>query len=129
MGCSSTSKPATLAPPSDGGRKQVRMRMVVVFPATLGPRKPPICPFSPSKEIWSTATVRAYFFVRPFTVIIDGLGENYDVWPEAPPGRLRSNRLLESHDKNIVTAMSIDGLAHYLGSPPARTFTRRLRIP
>src|SRR5580658_7236071 len=70
MGCSCTSNPATLALPSVGGRKQVRMRMVVVFPAPLGPRKPTICPFSTSKEMLSTATVRAYLLVRPSTLII-----------------------------------------------------------
>ncbi len=33
MGCSRTSKPATSAVPRVGGRKQVRIRIVVVFPA------------------------------------------------------------------------------------------------
>ena len=41
-GCSRTSKPATEAVPEEGERKQVRMRMVVVFPAPLGPRNPTI---------------------------------------------------------------------------------------
>src|SRR5579872_3089682 len=86
IGCSSTSKPATVALPSEGGRKHVRIRMVVVFPAPLGPRKPTICPFCTSNEIWSTATVRAYLFVRPLTVIIDGLGET------AKTGRKRLRR-------------------------------------
>src|ERR1700678_2924128 len=70
IGCSCTSKPATLALPSVGGRKQVRIRMVVVLPAPLGPRKPTICPLSTSKEMLSTATVRAYRLVRPSTLII-----------------------------------------------------------
>src|SRR5215471_12518650 len=70
MGLSTTSKPATFALPSEGGRKQVRMRIVVVFPAPFGPRKPTIWPFSTSKEMLSTATVRAYRFVRPSTFII-----------------------------------------------------------
>src|SRR5690242_15310385 len=69
-GCSRTSKPATLAEPAVGGRKQVRTRIVVVFPAPFGPRKPTICPFSTSKEILSTAIVRAYRLVRPSTFII-----------------------------------------------------------
>src|SRR5215813_9247527 len=69
-GFSSTSKPAMLALPVVGGRKHVRTRIVVVFPAPFGPRKPTICPFSTSKEISSTATVRAYRFVRPSTLII-----------------------------------------------------------
>src|SRR4051812_25485630 len=70
IGCSSTSNPATVALPAVGGRKQVSTRIVVVFPAPFGPRKPTICPFSTSKEILSTATVRAYRLVRPSTLII-----------------------------------------------------------
>src|SRR5215472_14698033 len=70
MGCSSTSNPATLALPPVGGRKQVSTRMVVVFPAPFGPRKPTIWPFSTSNEILSTATVRAYRLVRPSTLIM-----------------------------------------------------------
>src|SRR3974390_1024360 len=77
MGFSRTSKPATLAEPEVGGRKQVRTRIVVVFPAPFGPRKPTICPFSTSKEILSTATVRAYRFVRPSTLIIFCVPELY----------------------------------------------------
>src|SRR5690242_10961069 len=69
-GCSSTSKPATVALPAVGGRKHVSTRMVVVFPAPLGPRNPTIWPFSTSKEILSTATVRAYRLVNPSTLII-----------------------------------------------------------
>src|SRR5271157_3791405 len=69
-GFSRTSKPATLALPDVGGRKHVRTRIVVVFPAPLGPRKPTIWPFSTSKEILSTASVRAYRLVRPSTLII-----------------------------------------------------------
>src|ERR1043166_8771473 len=70
MGLSSTSKPATDAVPEVGGRKHVRTRIVVVFPAPFGPRKPTIWPFSTSNEILSTATLRAYRFVRPSTLII-----------------------------------------------------------
>src|SRR5580700_5102406 len=70
MGFSSTSKPATVTEPAVGGRKHVRTRIVVVLPAPLGPRKPTIWPFSTSKEMLSTATVRAYRLVRPSTLII-----------------------------------------------------------
>src|SRR4051794_7087686 len=69
-GFSSTSKPAIVALPAEGGRKQVSTRIVVVFPAPFGPRKPTIWPFSTSKEMSSTATVRAYRLVRPSTLII-----------------------------------------------------------
>src|SRR6516165_4457943 len=69
-GFSRTSNPATLALPDVGGRKQVSTRIVVVFPAPLGPRKPTICPFSTSKEMLSTATVRSYRLVRPSTLIM-----------------------------------------------------------
>src|SRR6266404_6278151 len=70
IGCFSTSKPATSAEPVEGGRKQVSTRIVVVLPAPLGPRKPTIWPFSTSKEMLSTATLRAYRFVSPSTLII-----------------------------------------------------------
>src|SRR5581483_9651765 len=70
IGCSSTSNPATVALPEVGGKKHVSTRIVVVLPAPLGPRKPTICPFSTSKEMLSTATVRAYRLVRPSTFII-----------------------------------------------------------
>src|SRR5579871_2554488 len=70
IGWSITSNPATVALPAEGGRKQVRTRIVVVFPAPFGPRKPTICPFSTSKEMLSTAIVRAYRLVRPSTFII-----------------------------------------------------------
>src|SRR5579859_188140 len=69
-GSSRTSKPATVAVPDVGGMKHVNMRMVVVFPAPFGPRKPTIWPFSIEKEMWSTAVLRAYLFVRSLTVII-----------------------------------------------------------
>src|SRR5271170_1345806 len=71
IGSSRTSKPATVATPSVGGRKHVSMRIVVVLPAPLGPRKPTIWPFWMSKEMWSTAELRAYLFVRFLTVIMD----------------------------------------------------------
>src|SRR5437762_11221912 len=70
IGCSCTSNPAMVALPEVGGRKHVSTRIVVVLPAPLGPRKPTICPFSTSKEMSFTATVRAYRFVRPSTLII-----------------------------------------------------------
>src|SRR5215470_884034 len=69
-GRSRTSKPATVAVPALGGRKQVSMRMVVVLPAPLGPRNPTIWPFSTENEMWSTAVVRAYLLVRSETLII-----------------------------------------------------------
>src|SRR5499425_1912294 len=69
-GFSRTSNPAIVAAPDEGGRKQVNMRMVVVLPAPLGPRKPTICPFFTSKEIWSTAVLRAYLLVSSWTWII-----------------------------------------------------------
>src|SRR5712664_3351224 len=70
MGASRTSNPATVAVPDVGGKKHVNTRIVVVFPAPFGPRKPTIWPFSTSKEMSSTARVRAYRFVKPSTLII-----------------------------------------------------------
>src|ERR1700722_18888845 len=69
--CSMTSKPATLALPEVGGRKQVRTRIVVVLPAPFLPRNPTISPWPTSKEMFLTATLRAYRLVRPSTLIIE----------------------------------------------------------
>src|SRR5271169_4970773 len=70
IGSSSTSNPATVAVPAVGGRKHVSIRIVVVLPAPLGPKNPTICPFWISKEMWSTAVLRAYLFVSSLTVIM-----------------------------------------------------------
>ena len=48
-------RPATLAEPSSAGMKQVRMRMVVVLPAPLGPRKAVTAPSGTLSERRSTA--------------------------------------------------------------------------
>ena len=48
--------PAIRAVPLDGGRNPVRTRMVVVFPAPLGPRKPRISPCRTEKVTSETAT-------------------------------------------------------------------------
>src|SRR5947207_581782 len=101
----STSNPATVAVPALGGRKQVRTRMVVVLPAPFGPRKPTICPFVTSKEILSTATVRAYLLVRPLTVIIDRLRLYCDA-SEPDSFGVRFGCLLKFHHKTSNVAIS-----------------------
>src|SRR5580704_2244538 len=55
-GCVATSKPLTLALPEVGVSNPQSTRMVVDFPAPLGPRKPKISPLDTSRETWSTAT-------------------------------------------------------------------------
>ena len=55
IGCSKTSKPATLAVPEVGGKTPVIIRMVVVLPAPFGPRNPRISPFSTLKLTSLTA--------------------------------------------------------------------------
>jgi len=50
-----TSKPATVPEPSVGASRPQSMRMVVLFPAPFGPRKPKISPRAVSKLTWSTA--------------------------------------------------------------------------
>ena len=62
-------EPATLADPLVGGMYPVRIRIVVVFPAPLGPRKPRISPLGTSNEMSSTAVMRPYCFVRCSTLI------------------------------------------------------------
>src|SRR5260370_439939 len=89
MGSLRTSKPATVAVPSVGGKKHVRMRIVVVFPAPFGPRKPTIWPFWTSNEMLLTAIFRAYLLVRSVTVIIAVYSRRRDVKQKTVPCRRR----------------------------------------
>src|SRR6185369_3151761 len=71
--CSNTSNPATRTVPSVAGRKPVMTRMVVVFPAPFGPRKPRIWPGTAENDTSSTAARSPKRFVRCATSIIDSL--------------------------------------------------------
>src|SRR5580658_1972673 len=107
-GCSRTSKPATEAVPAEGGRKQVRMRIVVVFPAPLGPRNPTIWPLATENEIRSTATARAYLFVTSLTMIIADKGTFFDSGDQC--GLDNSTTALQKpkqHPKKETLSMSI----------------------
>jgi len=53
-----TAMPNSDAPPALGRMRPMRMRMVVVLPAPLGPTKPKISPRSTEKEMPSSATTR-----------------------------------------------------------------------
>src|SRR5262245_18604171 len=56
-GCFSVSKPSTSAFPDVGSSKPSSMRIVVVLPEPLGPRKPKTIPFGTSMFNASTALV------------------------------------------------------------------------
>src|SRR3954462_8919102 len=70
MGDSATSNVPTLTLPAVGGMKPVIMRIVVDFPAPLGPRKPSTSPRSTEKEIPSTARFAPKAFAKLWTLII-----------------------------------------------------------
>ena len=59
-----TSNPYTDALPEVGLSKVVRIIIVVLFPAPLGPRKPKISPSSTFREMLSIATDFLKFFVN-----------------------------------------------------------------
>ena len=54
------SRPPTSTRPSLGGMKPVMTRIVVVFPAPFGPRKPRTSPFATPKLRSATAGVLPY---------------------------------------------------------------------
>src|SRR6186713_1416568 len=66
------SRPSIVTRPAAGGMKPVRIRMVVVLPAPLGPRKPRISPRATEKERSLMARVGPYDLVSPSTSIIAG---------------------------------------------------------
>ena len=65
--CVAMSKPATVPFPPVGCDKPHNMRMAVVFPAPLAPRKPKISPCLTLNEIWSTAVKLPNCLVKPST--------------------------------------------------------------
>src|SRR5512140_2680956 len=69
-GSRATSKPLTVARPSVGASSPQRIRMVVDFPAPLGPRKPKISPAATSSDTWSTATKSPKRFTRPLVMTV-----------------------------------------------------------
>src|SRR5215475_5169504 len=78
--------------PASGRMKLSSMRMVVVFPAPLGPRKPKISPCAMSKLRFFTPRLPWYVFVTPRmdtatdasgTGTVPTLGEHYLVSPGA----------------------------------------------
>src|SRR5579862_8809167 len=71
MGSSTTSCPATRTFPEVGGKNPVITRMVVVFPAPLGPRKPSTSPFCTLKLTSETANVGPYRLLRFSTSIME----------------------------------------------------------
>src|SRR5919199_5363840 len=69
-----TSKPATRASPPLGASSPVNIRIAVVFPAPLAPRKPNTFPVSTANEIRSTATKLPNRRVRSRAVIAGAAG-------------------------------------------------------
>ena len=57
LGLAAASIPSTVTFPEPGSRNPVIIRIVVVFPAPFGPRKPRISPLSTRNDTSSTATV------------------------------------------------------------------------
>src|SRR5262245_57055372 len=64
------SNPATREVPDDGGMNPVIIRIVVVFPAPFGPRKPTISPCATRNDTCQTATRLPYTLVSRSTSII-----------------------------------------------------------
>src|SRR5579862_4976206 len=62
--CVAMSRPPTVALPEVGFSRPQSIRIVVDFPAPLGPRKPKISPRWTSRFTWSTATNVPKVFTR-----------------------------------------------------------------
>ena len=70
MGRSAKRRPATVALPDEAGVSPTMIRMVVVFPAPLGPRKPVTRPGRAVKLTSSTAANPPYFLLSDSTLIM-----------------------------------------------------------
>ena len=70
LGRSAKRRPLTSAEPDVAGVRPTMIRMVVDFPAPLGPRKPVTRPGRAVKLTSSTAVKPPYFLVRDWTVIM-----------------------------------------------------------
>src|SRR5687768_16452152 len=79
IGLSTMLWPPTVTSPSVGGMKPVIMRMVVLLPAPLGPRKPNTSPLSTEKETPFTATFWPNIFFKFRTLIMRRGGKNPSV--------------------------------------------------
>src|ERR1022692_2277187 len=98
----SSSSPGSLKPrismlPASQGISPVSMRMVVDFPAPLGPRKPKNDPRGTSRSTPSTAALSAYDFRRPRTRMAGDIFPVYGASGEVIGGRRRP------HGKNAPT--------------------------
>ena len=97
-GCSRTSNPATVAVPAVGGRKQVSMRMVVVLPAPLGPRKPTIWPLAPRRKYDRRQCARV-----PFCKVFDYDHRWQEIWMGIPALQILDE---STHERVEVTTTS-----------------------
>src|SRR5512143_976121 len=72
-----TSCPATVASPALGASRPVSIRIAVVLPAPLAPRKPNTSPACTSNVMWSTAVNAPKVRVRPLASIArSGTGDS-----------------------------------------------------
>src|SRR5438045_94496 len=71
-GSSSGSRPAMRSAPALGGKTPARIRIVVVLPAPLGPRKPTISPAATSKEMPRSASTAPKDLVSSRTAMAAG---------------------------------------------------------
>src|SRR3712207_9189285 len=86
LGSAEYGRPLTSARPDVAGTRPVIIRIVVVLPAPLGPRKPVTVPDSSSNDTSSTTVRSPYFLVRPLTVIISASSDRLVRSPREIPG-------------------------------------------
>src|SRR5574338_933568 len=89
-GSRARSWPLTTTRPDVGFRRPAMIRIVVVFPAPFGPRKPWICPGSTSRLTSSTAVKAPYFLTRLWMAIMRSAEERRPAI--ALPGRERDRQ-------------------------------------
>ena len=102
-----TSKPAIKAFPDVGFSKVVKIIIVVLFPAPLGPRNPKISPFSTEKDTSFTATKSPNDLVRDFVSIEYNNLINFGNYKLLS---IRSTTTHKKFKKSILRTSSMKGL-------------------
>ena len=119
-------RPSTRAVPAVGSIRPISMRMVVVLPEPLGPRKPKTLPRGTRRSIPSTARVPRYRLASPRVSITVSPGDTLPPDLTLPPGGAASGGSAIALPRPRIRRYGA-AAAGGSGRPRAATWRRRPR--